>query len=135
MHEDESNFVSALGTAPEIPFYSAISWLLAAVNLLQLLHGNFKFNEILQANIFIRQNCHGVSTKSLHNDSADSSASGKLMLGRKFLLNVLDYLLITETRRACLISSNLGHVTYLERFIWPAADMPCVIKSIAHQKC
>lgn len=73
MHEDESNFASALGRAPEIPFYSAISQLLAAINLLQLLHGNFKFNGILQANIFIRQNCHGVSTKSLHNHSADSS--------------------------------------------------------------
>lgn len=73
MHEDESNFASALGRTPEIPFYSAISWLLAAINLLQLLHGNFKFNGLLQANIFIRQNCHGVSTKSLHNDSADSS--------------------------------------------------------------
>lgn len=72
MHEDESNFVSALGRTPEIPFYSAISRLLAAINLLQLLHGNFEFNG-LQANIFIRQNCHGVSTKSLHNDSADSS--------------------------------------------------------------
>lgn len=34
MHEDESNFVSTLGKAPEIPFYSATSQLLAAVNFL-----------------------------------------------------------------------------------------------------
>lgn len=70
MHEDESNFVSTLGKAPETPFYSATSQLLAAVNLLELLHSNFKFNEILQGNIFIRQKCRGVSTKSLHNDSS-----------------------------------------------------------------
>lgn len=34
MHKDESDFVSALGKAPEIPFYSGISQFLAAVNLL-----------------------------------------------------------------------------------------------------
>lgn len=73
MCEDESNFASTLGTAPEILFYSTTSQLLAAVNLLQLLHSNFTFNEILQANIFIRQKCHSVSTKLLCNDSADSS--------------------------------------------------------------
>lgn len=73
MREDESNFASTLGTAPEILFYSTTSQLLASVNLLQFLHSNFAFDEILQANIFIRQKCHSVSTKLLYNDSADSS--------------------------------------------------------------